>query len=139
MPETFTQVGMFCWLAGYYRHFIKGFAHITWPLYNVLVKEVKMSPVQLPPEAQEVVRFLKDKIQSAPMLVFPDFNKPFLLETDASKEGFGVVLSQEQDDGCYHLVMFGSRSLTPHKKSYHSSKLEFLALKWSITEHLTLT
>ena len=135
MPETFTQVHTFCRLVGHYRHFIKGFAHITRPLYNVLGKEVKMGPVQLSPEVQEAMRILKDKIQSAPMLVFPDFDKPFLLETDASKEGLGAVLSQKQDDGHYHPIVSGSHSLMPSEKSYHSSKLEFLTLKWSVTEH----
>ena len=67
--------------------------------------------------------------------MFPDFDNPFLLGTDASKEGLGVVLSQKQDDECYHPVAFGSRTLTPSKQNYHSSKLEFLALKWSVTEH----
>ena len=62
MPETFTQVHAFCRLVGHYRHFIKGFAHIARPLYNVLGKEVKMGPVQLPPEAWEVVRILKDPL-----------------------------------------------------------------------------
>ena len=94
-----------------------------------------MGPVQLPPEVQEVVRILKNKIQSAPMLVFPDFDKPCLLETDASKEGLGAVLSKKQDDRCYHPVTFGSHSLTPTEKNYHSLKLEFLALKWSVMEH----
>ena len=78
---------------------------------------------------------LKEKILSAPVLVFPDFDKPFLLETDASKEGLGAVLSQKQDDGRYHPVAFGSRTLMPSEQNYHSSKLEFLALKWSVTEH----
>ena len=72
-----------------------------------------MDPVQLPSEVREAVRILKDKIQSAPMLVFPDFDKPFPLETDTSKEGLGAVLSQKQDDGCYHPVTFGSHYLTP--------------------------
>ena len=98
-------------LAELYWHFIKGFAHIARPLYGVLGKEVKMGPVQLPPETQEVVRMLKGKIQSSPVLVFPDFDKPFLLQRDASKEGLGAVLSQKQDDGCYHPVTFGSHSL----------------------------
>ena len=100
MPETFTQVRTFCGLVGHYRCLIKGFAHILKPLYDVLGKEVKMGPVQLPPEAWEAVRILKDKIQSAPMLVFPDFDRPFLLETNASKEGLGAVLSQKKDDWC---------------------------------------
>ena len=135
MSETFTQVCTFCRLVGHYRCFIKGLNHTTRPLYDVLGKDVKMGLVQLPPEAGEAVRILKDKIQSTLMLVFPDFDKPFLLETDAPKEGLGAVLSQKQDDGHYHPVAFGSCFLMPSEKNYHSSKLEFLALKWSVTEH----
>ena len=77
------------------------------------------------------MNILKRKVQSVPVLVFPDFDKPFLLEMDASKEGLGVVLSQKQGDGCYHPVTFGSHSLTLSEKNYHSFKLEFLTLKWS--------
>ena len=135
MPETFNQVCAFCVLAGHYQHFIKGFAQVARPLYNVLGKEVKMGLVQLPPEAQEMVKTLKGKIKSAPMLVFLDFDKPFLLEMDAYKEGLGAVLSQKQDDGHYHPITFGSRSLTPMEKNYHSLKLGFLTLKWSVMEH----
>ena len=94
-----------------------------------------MGPVDLPHKAWVAVDILKGKVQSVPVLVFSDFNKPFLLETDASKEGLGAVLSQKQSNGWYHLIAFGSRSLTPAEKNYHSSKLEFLALKWSVTEH----
>ena len=128
MPETFTQVCAFCGLEGHCQCFIKGFAHIARTLYDVLGKEVKMGPVQLPPEAQEVVRALKGKIQSVPVLVFLDFDKPFLLEMDTSKEGLGAVLSQKEDDGHYHPIAFGSRSLTHAERNYHSSKLEFLTL-----------
>ena len=81
------------------------------------------------------VDILKRKIQSTLVLVFPDFNKPFILETDTSKGGLGAMLSQKQSDGCYHPVTFGSHSLTPLEKNYHSSTLEFLTLEWSITEH----
>ena len=121
--------------SGHYRRFIRNFAHIARALYDLLGDEVKMGPVTLTPEVEEAVQILKEKITSAPVLVFPDFNKPFLLETDASKEGLGAVLSQKQDDGRYHPVAFGSRTLTQSEQNYHSSKLEFLALKWSVTEH----
>ena len=130
MPETFTQVRAFCGLAGHYRQFIEGFANIAHPLYDVLGKEMKMGPVQLPLEVREVVWMLKEKILTLPLLVFPDFTKPFLLETDASKEGLGAILSQKQDDGRFHPVAFGSSSLMPAEKNY-----QFLALKWRITEH----
>ena len=135
MPETYTQVRAFCGLAGHYRRFIKGFANIACPLYDVLEKEVKMGLVDLPPEARKAMAILKGKVQSAPVLVFPDFKKHFLLEMDASKEGLGAVLSQKKSNGQHHLVAFGSHSLTPVERNYHSSKLEFLTLKWSVTEH----
>ena len=135
MPKTYTQVRAFCGLAGHYRRFIKGFANIACPLYIVLGKEVKMGPVDLAPEAWEAVAVLKGKVQSATVLVFPNFEKPFLLEMDASKEGLGVVLSQKQSERWYHPVAFGRRSLTLAEKNYHSSKLEFLTLKWSVMEH----
>ena len=69
------------------------------------------------------------------VLAFADYTKDFLLEMDASKEGLGAVLSQKQEDGQFHLVAYGSWALSTHKKNYHSTKLQFLALKWAITEH----
>ena len=72
MPKTYTQVRAFCGLAGHYWRFIKGFANLARPLYDVLGQEVKMGLVDLPPEAQEAVNLLKGKVQSAPVLVFPE-------------------------------------------------------------------
>ena len=46
-----------------------------------------------------------------------------------------MVLSQKQKDGWYHPVAYGSRALMPHKKNYHSTKLELLVCKWEVTEH----
>ena len=87
MPETYMQVCTFCGLAGHYWRFIKGFANIVHPLYDMLGKEVKMGLVDLPPEAWEAIDILKRKVQFMPILEFPNFDKPFLLEMDASKEG----------------------------------------------------
>ena len=68
------------------------------------------------------------------MLTFPDFKKPFLLETDASGKGLGAVLLQKQDDGHYHPIAFASQALSETEQRYHSNKQEFLALKWAVTE-----
>ena len=70
----------------------------------------------------------------APVLAFANFTKPFLLKTDASRDGLGAVLQQKQADGKYHPVAFASWALKGGEKRYHSSKLEFLALKWAVTE-----
>ena len=75
-----------------------------------------MGPADLLPKAWEAVDILKRKVQSAPALVFPDFNKPFLLETDASKEGLVAMLSQKQGNGSYNSVAFGSCSLTSSER-----------------------
>ena len=83
----------------------------------------------------KVFEMLKQVCMMASVLVFADYTKPFLLETDASKDGLGVALSQKQAEGQYHAIAYGRRALTPHKKNYHSTKLEFLALKWEVTEH----
>ena len=72
---------------------------------------------------------------NSPVLVFANYTKDFLLKTDASREGLGAVLSQKQVDGQFHLVAFSSWAFTARRKSYHSTKLEFLALKWAVTEH----
>ena len=77
---------------------------------------------------------LKKACLEAPVLAFADFNKPFLLETDASKLGLGAVISQKQTDGLYHLVAYASQSLAIHEHNYHSTKQAFLALKWVIAE-----
>ena len=66
---------------------------------------------------------------NSPVLEFADYTKNFLLE------GLGAVLSQKQEDGWFHPVAYGSQALSTHEKNYHSTKLEFLALKWAITEH----
>ena len=70
-----------------------------------------------------------------PILALADNTKPFLLETDVPKDGLRAVLSQKQTDGQYHLVAYGSWALATHEKNYHSTKLEFVALKWAVTKH----
>ena len=85
-------------------------------------------------EAKGAFETLERACLKALMLAFADFNKPFLVETDATKLGLGTVLSQKQADGQYHPVAYATQSLTTHDCNYHSMKQEFLALKWAIAE-----
>ena len=70
----------------------------------------------------------------APVLAFADLKRPFLLETDASKYSLGTILQQVQEDGKYHPIAYASHALQGSKANYHSSKLEFLALQWAMTQ-----
>ena len=100
--DTYTKVKSFVGLVGHYRRFIKGFAKIAAPLYDLTSgnnKDKKSEHVDLSPEASEAFDRLKAACLQAPILSFPDFNKLFLLETDASGRGLGAVLSQKQADG----------------------------------------
>ena len=136
--KTYTEIRTFLGLVGHYRCFIKGFARIAQPLNENLVGEGasrKSEQVSLSEEALEAFERLKQACMNSPVLAFTDYTKDFLLETDALKEGLGAVLSQKQEDGWFHPVAYGSRVLSTHEKNYHSTKLEFLALKWAIMEH----
>ena len=110
-PDTYTKVKSFVGLVGHYRCFIKGFAKIAAPLYDLTSgnnKDKKSGHVNLFPEAREAFNRLKAACLQAPILSFPDFNKPFLLETDTSGRGLGAVLSQKQADGWYHPIAYVS-------------------------------
>ena len=134
----YTEVHAFLGLVGQYRRFIKGFACIAQPLNNHLTGEGtsrKSESVSLSEDYLKAFEALKEACMTAPMLAFTDYSKPFLLETDASKNKLGAVLSQKQVDGWYHPITYGSRALMPHAKNYHLTKFEFLALKWVVTEH----
>ena len=100
--DTYTKVKSFVGLVGHYRRFIKGFANILAPLYDLTSgenKDKKSEHLDLPPEACKAFDCLKAACLQAPILAFPNFGKPFLLETDASGKGLGAVLSQKQSDG----------------------------------------
>ena len=136
-PATYTQVHKFLGATGYFRCFIKGYARIAKPLNDLLQgknSKLKSQLLGLPPDTLATFKELKMKCLTVPVLAFADFKKPFLLETNALIEGLGAVLSQKQDDGWYHPVAYASQGLKGGKSRYHSSKLEFLAQKWAVTD-----
>ena len=136
-PDTYTKVKSFVGLVGHYRYFIKGFAKIAVPLYDLTSsdnKDKKSEHVDLSPEALEAFDCLKAACLQAPILALPDFDKPFLLEMDTSRKGLGAVLSQKQADGRYHPIAYASCVMNKTEQRYHSNKQEFLTLKWAVTE-----
>ena len=114
-PDTYTKVKSFVGLVGHYRRFVNGFANIVAPLYDLTSgenKDKKSEHLDLPQEACEAFDCLKAVCLQAPILAFPGFGKPFLLETDASGKGLGAVLSQKHSDGQYHPIAYASRIMT---------------------------
>ena len=150
VPSNAKEVHSFLGLASYYCQFIPQFAKWASPLHElihpIVTKKtharIKLPPLQqnLPPfqwttDQQESFDKLKLALTSAPVLAYPNYEKPFLLETDASLKGLGAVLLQEDDNGNMHIISFASHTLKPYEKSMHnysSAKLELLALKWSV-------
>ena len=99
---TYTEVHAFLGLVDHYQWFIKGFAYITQPLNKHLTGEGasrKSEQVLLLEGTLKAFDALKQVCMSTPILAFANYTKEFLLETNASKEGLGAVLSQKQADG----------------------------------------
>ena len=149
-PKTPKEVHSFVGLASYYRRFIPNFAKWAGPLHALIVPasfkqkirrgEMKKSDLpefQWTPACQEGFDQLKKALTEAPVLAYPDYSKPFILETDASLKGLGAVLSQKGDDNEIRVIAYASRSLRPSEKSmrdYSSAKIELMALKWSVCD-----
>ena len=70
---------------------------------------------------------LCQKLCTAPVLVFPDFTKPFLLDTDTSNTGIGGVLSQLDEELKEHVIAFASCALSKSERRYGVTRQELLA------------
>lgn len=137
-PATVGDVRKLLGFLSYYRQYIQDFSRIAKPLYDLMAGPDLLAnnhKVTWTEEHQKRLDMLVDRLTSPPVMAFPDFTKPFVLHTDASQEGLGAVLYQEQD-GKLRVLGYASRTLTPAEKNYHmhAGKLEFLALKWAVTE-----
>ena len=96
-------------------------------------KKKSKVPWQWGEPQQAAFDMIKEKLASPPDLAYTDFKRPFIVHTDASTEGLGAVLYQEQD-GLEHVIAYASRGLRNSEKHYPAHKLEFLCLKWAVTE-----
>ena len=80
---------------------------------------------------------LKTALKTAPVFVYRDSTKEFILENDASLKGLGAALSQEDNTSKVCIIAYASQTLRPSEKSLHSyssAKLELLVLKWAVTK-----
>ena len=87
---------------------------------------------------QSILDTMIDYLRSPEVISYPDFNPPFFITCDACDQGLGAVLYQKQN-GMSRVISFASHTLSDAERNYHlhSGKLEFLALKWAITEKFT--
>ena len=129
-PTSVKEVRQFLGLASYYRRFVKNFARIAQPLHNLTQKGAAFT---WSPECEEAFLQLKQRLIESPILMYPNFDQDFILETDASAMGLGAVLSQQAEDGKAHPVAYASRSLSPQEKRYAVTELETLAVVWAVS------
>jgi len=130
LPKTMKEVRSFLGLASYYRRFVHNFARIARPLHEQLQTTKKIPWTD---EATKAFNELKQKLTTPPVLLAkPDFDKEFLVLTDASIEGCGAILSQRDDEGREHPIIYSSRALHGAEKNYGISKLELLAVVWAL-------
>jgi len=118
-------------LAGYYRKFIPDFATIAAPLTDLTRKNAP-NLVSWSPTCEGAFTELKSRMCSSPVLRSPDFTKPFIVHTDASERGVGVVLSQLDDDGNDYPVSYYSRKLPPREERYATVEKECLAIRLAV-------
>lgn len=122
-PSNLKQLRGFLGLAGYYRRFVHGFGKIARPLTDML----KRDNFQWTDESVSTFTALKQALISAPVLALLDFSKPFVVETDASGKGIGVVLMQDN-----HPIAYISKSLGPKQQAMSIYERELLAIVYAV-------
>jgi hypothetical protein len=119
-PKSVTEVRSFLGLAGYYRRFIEGFSKLALPLTQLTCKG---RAFVWDGQCESSFNELKRKLTTAPVLILPKSDEPFVVYCDASKLGLGGVLMQ---DG--KVVAYASRQLKIHERNYHTHDLELAAV-----------
>ena len=125
VPVNKREVQQFLGLISYYRRFIKDCSSVAKPLYQLIERS---RPFYWTTECDQAFKRLREYLTAPPVLVFPDFSKEFLLDTDASDQGIGAVLSQIQSDGQERVVAYASRLLSKSERRYCVTRKELLAV-----------
>ena len=86
-------------------------------------------------DCEKAVQKLKDLCSDTPCFAYPDYEKSVKLYTDTSESGLGAMLAQIKEDNVERPIAYGSRMLSKSECNYDAHKLEFLALKWAVTDH----
>lgn len=129
IPKNPKEVKSLMGMMGYYRRFIKNFGIISAPINNLLKKTTVFKWSE---ECDKAFNTLKQKLTEDITLKYPDFDKQFILTTDASSYGIGAVLSQLDDNGFEKPILFLSRQLNKAEKNYSTTEQECLAIVWAV-------
>lgn len=129
-PRSVREIRKFLGFVGWYRRFLSNFSSLTAPLTDLTKKS--NNPFKWTGEAQIAFDRIKELLTSAPILITPDFSKPFIIQCDASKTGVGGVLAQEDSDDVELPIAFFSKKLNRPQQNYSITELECLAAVWSI-------
>lgn len=132
-PSTIKELRSFLGMMGYYRRFVKDFAKIAKPLTNLLRGEgcTSNKKIKLSESEKMCFRKMRSILSSSDILIYPDFNKPFLLTTDASDHAIGAVLSQGEV-GKDKPIHFASRTLSRSEEGFSVPEKEMLAIYWAL-------
>ena len=128
IPTSVKAVRQFLGLSSYYRRFVANFSKIAAPLHALTRQNVAFKWTS---QCQCTLEQLKARLTQSPVLIYPNFDLPFALHTDASKDGLGAVLEQESD-GHSHPVAYASRTLSKSETNYSATELEALAVVWAL-------
>ena len=130
VPTSAKQALSFVSLAAFYRRFIKSFAKIAAPIYNV----VKAETFQWTAEANSAFLQLKEILKSEPVLKLPRAGEPFIIYSDASHGAIGVVLCQISPiDGLEHPCAYGSRKFNTAELKMSTPCKELLAILYGLS------
>ena len=126
-PTSVKQVQKFLGSMNYYRRFLRQFATMAAPLYDLLKKGKKFNWTK---ECQESFDKLKAALTSSPVLGVPDVsdkNRSYQVTIDSSKRGQGAVLTQEIS-GTRRVIAYWSRAVPKHQQKFGATRLELIAL-----------